>query len=106
MQSFDSRHPIPSISTSQLNIIRLQVPLDYALAATGTAAIAVTRYPSSSKSDYRGPVLLNPGGPGGSGVNYVVEAGPSISTILGSDFDIVGFDPRGDSAVSKQTLKS
>ncbi|KAJ7795162.1 Alpha/Beta hydrolase protein [Mycena olivaceomarginata] len=74
---------------------RLIVPLDYALAATGTAAIAVTRYPSSSKSDYRGPVLLNPGGPGGSGVNYVVEAGPSISTILGSNFDIVGFDPRG-----------
>ncbi|KAJ7799191.1 hypothetical protein B0H14DRAFT_3156589 [Mycena olivaceomarginata] len=73
---------------------RLIVPLDYALAATGTAAIAVTRYPSSSKSDYRGPVLLNPGGPEGSGVNYVVEAGPSISTILGSDFDIIGFDPR------------
>ncbi|KAJ7799196.1 TAP-like protein-domain-containing protein [Mycena olivaceomarginata] len=72
-----------------------QVPLDYALAATGTAAIAVTRYPSSSKSDYRGPVLLNPGGPEGSGVDYVVEAGPSISTILGSDFDIIGFDPRG-----------
>lgn len=102
MQSFDSRHPIPSISTFQLNLIRLQVPLDYASAATGTAAIAVTRYPSnSSKSDYRGPVLLNPGGPGGSGVDYVVEAGPSISTILGSDFDIVGFDPRGESAVSK-----
>ncbi|KAJ7503986.1 Alpha/Beta hydrolase protein, partial [Mycena galericulata] len=75
---------------------RLIVPLDYASAATGTAAIAVTRYTSnSSKSDYRGPVLLNPGGPGGSGVDYVVEAGPSISTILGSDFDIVGFDPRG-----------
>ncbi|KAJ7743449.1 hypothetical protein DFH07DRAFT_714549, partial [Mycena maculata] len=63
---------------------RLIVPLDYTSPATGTAAIAVTRYPSnSSQSDYRGPVLLNPGGPGGSGVEYVVAAGPSIATILG-----------------------
>ncbi|KAJ7773944.1 TAP-like protein-domain-containing protein [Mycena metata] len=75
---------------------RLIVPLDYDSTAGANAAIAITRYPStSSKSDYLGPILLNPGGPGGSGVDYVVEAGEQISTILGDRFDLVGFDPRG-----------
>ncbi|KAJ7753230.1 hypothetical protein B0H16DRAFT_1690860 [Mycena metata] len=47
------------------------VPLDYDSSAAGNAAIAIARYPSrSSKSDYLGPILLNPGGPGGSGVDY------------------------------------
>ncbi|KAJ7773931.1 alpha/beta-hydrolase [Mycena metata] len=75
---------------------RLIVPLDYDSAAAGNASIAITRYPSNlSKSDYLGPVLLNPGGPGGSGVDYAVELGAEIASILGGAFDIVGFDPRG-----------
>ncbi|KAF7350293.1 AB hydrolase-1 domain-containing protein [Mycena venus] len=73
-----------------------QVPLDYTFPAAGNASIAITRYPSnSSKSDYLGPVLLNPGGPGLSGVDYVVGVGADIATALGDEFDIVGFDPRG-----------
>ncbi|KAF8876145.1 alpha/beta hydrolase fold-domain-containing protein [Infundibulicybe gibba] len=44
---------------------------------------------------YRGPVLVNPGGPGGSGVDFVVRSGEAMSKILGPQFDIVGFDPRG-----------
>jgi hypothetical protein len=45
--------------------------------------------------DYHGPILVNPGGPGGSGVDLVLKAGPLLSTILGPGFDIIGFDPRG-----------
>ncbi|KAJ7659442.1 hypothetical protein B0H17DRAFT_1337541 [Mycena rosella] len=72
------------------------VPLDYSSAVAGTASIAIARYPSKCpKSEYRGPVLLNPGGPGGSGVDYVVEAGAAIATMLGEEYDIVGVDPRG-----------
>ncbi|KAJ7490993.1 Alpha/Beta hydrolase protein [Mycena latifolia] len=74
----------------------LKVPLDYSSSAAGTASIAITRYPANcTKSEYRGPILLNPGGPGGSGVDYVVQAGQSAATILGEQYDIVGFDPRG-----------
>ncbi|KAJ7713376.1 Alpha/Beta hydrolase protein, partial [Mycena metata] len=59
-------------------------------------SIAIARYPANcTKSEYRGPILLNDGGPGGSGVDYVVEVGASIATIIGKQFDIVGFDPRG-----------
>jgi pimeloyl-ACP methyl ester carboxylesterase len=47
---------------------------------------------------YRGPVLFNPGGPGGSGVTFVALAGPALSQIIGPEFDVVGFDPRGKSS--------
>ncbi|KAJ7700765.1 alpha/beta-hydrolase [Mycena rosella] len=74
----------------------LTVPLDYASPATGNASIAIARYPAKcKKSEYRGPLLINPGGPGGSGVDYVVDSGASIATIIGEQYDIVGFDPRG-----------
>jgi hypothetical protein len=53
-----------------------------------------SRVPRDSP-DYHGPILVNPGGPGGSGVDLVLKAGPLLSTILGPGFDIIGFDPRG-----------
>ncbi|KAJ7037302.1 Alpha/Beta hydrolase protein [Mycena alexandri] len=81
---------------SGLQCSLLQVPLDYSSATAGTASIAIARYPANcTESEYRGPILLNDGGPGGSGVDYVVEVGASIATIIGKQFDIVGFDPRG-----------
>jgi pimeloyl-ACP methyl ester carboxylesterase len=51
--------------------------------------------PRDSK-EYRGPVLFNPGGPGGSGVDLIAGSrGEQFSKILGPQFDIVSFDPRG-----------
>ncbi|KAF8152833.1 alpha/beta hydrolase fold-domain-containing protein [Mycena galopus ATCC 62051] len=73
----------------------LEVPLDYS-ADAGNASIAVVRYPSTApKSEYLGPILFNPGGPGGSGVSTIVSLGAEFAGFLGSQFDIVGFDPRG-----------
>ncbi|KAJ6780200.1 hypothetical protein PWT90_04460 [Aphanocladium album] len=40
-------------------------------------------------------LLVNPGGPGAAGVGFVRGAGPKLSKIVGEDFHIVGFDPRG-----------
>ncbi|GAM84886.1 hypothetical protein ANO11243_028880 [Dothideomycetidae sp. 11243] len=57
-------------------------------------------------SRYRGPVVVNPGGPGGSGVDFVARAGRILQgliqgSLLDSDdealefFDVISFDPRG-----------
>ncbi|KAF8583140.1 alpha/beta-hydrolase, partial [Ramaria rubella] len=78
---------------------RLVVPLDYTDgSATDKAVIAVTRYPSIypiGHEKWRGPILYNPGGPGGLGVDNVLENAKRYVSIIGRDYDHVGFDPRG-----------
>jgi pimeloyl-ACP methyl ester carboxylesterase len=72
----------------------LRVPLDYANPAGTTIELAVVRDPTSSKSRL-GSVVLNPGGPGASGIEYAEAVAPTISATLGHAFDVVSFDPRG-----------
>ncbi|CAK5279768.1 unnamed protein product [Mycena citricolor] len=84
---------VPCYST--LQCAQLEVPLDYTSDA-GNASIAIVRLPSTSPADqYKGPILFNPGGPGGSGVSAIVGVGQQFADFLGPEFDIVGFDPRG-----------
>lgn len=52
------------------------------------------RLPATGK-DRLGSLLLNPGGPGGSGINYARAARAVISDPLRARYDVVGFDPRG-----------
>lgn len=72
----------------------VEVPLDYSHPGAGTIAIAVNRTPATDVPHRIGSVLLNPGGPGGSGVKYLRDAASSMSN-LNRRFDLVGFDPRG-----------
>ncbi|KAG5349857.1 hypothetical protein C0989_001597 [Termitomyces sp. Mn162] len=92
----------------KLQCARLTVPLNYSTPTGEKAAIALTRFPSSlphESPDYRGPILINPGGPGGSGVQTVVRIGELLSTVIGPQFDILGFDPRGTTLrISLHTL--
>lgn len=79
---------------------RLDVPLDWLNPSDDARAIiAVIRLPASDKSDYRGPVFTNPGGPGGSGVFAVRDHGKYIQKIVGQNYDIISFDPRGGEPV-------
>ncbi len=61
-------------------------------------SIALIRKPATVSPDsglYRGPVLFNPGGPA-SGVDFIRSSrGEQFSAILGPQFDILSFDPRG-----------
>ncbi|KAJ6453382.1 hypothetical protein C8R45DRAFT_847192, partial [Mycena sanguinolenta] len=77
---------------------RLKVPLDYKNPNTSSAAIALVRLPAgvpNNSSHYRGPILFNPGGPGASGVNFVLGLAQEVRAVVGPQFDLVGFDPRG-----------
>ncbi|KIJ41487.1 hypothetical protein M422DRAFT_229571 [Sphaerobolus stellatus SS14] len=77
---------------------RFEVPMDYDNPSGDKVAVALTRFkakvPADSK-EYRGPILFNPGGPGGSGIQLVERIGENMQRLLGEEYDIVGFDPRG-----------
>jgi pimeloyl-ACP methyl ester carboxylesterase len=51
--------------------------------------------PGKQNQKQKQPLLINPGGPGGSGVFLALLAAPALQQILGADQPILGFDPRG-----------
>jgi pimeloyl-ACP methyl ester carboxylesterase len=70
-------------------------PLDWADPAAGEIELALVRQPATS-GDRIGSLLINPGGPGGSGYDFVKDSVDyATSERLQSRFDVVGFDPRG-----------
>jgi pimeloyl-ACP methyl ester carboxylesterase len=70
----------------------LLVPVDYSRPGGATMHIAVIRKPASGAS--RGSLVVNPGGPGASGVDYVRGSAGTFAGVT-STFDLVSFDPRG-----------
>ena len=73
----------------------MRVPLDYANPGGAQVDIAVIRLPAKDQSRRIGSLVVNPGGPGGSGVDFVASESESLPQELRDRFDIVGFDPRG-----------
>jgi pimeloyl-ACP methyl ester carboxylesterase len=73
----------------------LTVPLDYAKPSGRTIRLAVLKVPAADQQHKIGDLVVNPGGPGGSGVQYAQGAGSVFRKQLTDRFDIVGFDPRG-----------
>ncbi|MPZ67328.1 MAG: alpha/beta fold hydrolase [Pseudonocardiaceae bacterium] len=79
-----------------LQCARVQVPLDYDEPGGRTASVALLRRPASDPEARIGSLLVNPGGPGGSGLTAAASmTGAVEGTELGRRFDLVGFDPRG-----------
>ncbi|EXJ62950.1 hypothetical protein A1O7_03394 [Cladophialophora yegresii CBS 114405] len=80
---------------------RLEVPLDWSnLSNSNTVALAITRLPAVvdvADESFGGTIVINPGGPSGSGVTTVLWGGKSIQNVVDSDkhFEILSFDPRG-----------
>jgi len=72
----------------------LAVPIDYKKLSTGTFEIALLKYEART-SKKLGSLIVNPGGPGGSGVDYAYAAEYIFSPAILDRYDIVGFDPRG-----------
>jgi pimeloyl-ACP methyl ester carboxylesterase len=71
----------------------MTVPVDYAEPSGPTIAIAVARLPAVARHSI-GSIIVNPGGPGESGIDYL-EAAASQFAALRASYDIVSFDPRG-----------
>lgn len=69
------------------------MPIDYDKPESGVATIALIRFRAAGAKI--GSLLLNPGGPGGSGVQFAADIIDEIPEPLRERFDVVGFDPRG-----------
>jgi len=82
---------------------KVKVPLDYVKPTGDTIELAVIRLPAGDESKRVGSLLINPGGPGASGVSYARQARAVLSDDVRASFDVVGWDPRGvgDSAPVK-----
>ncbi|MEV4602699.1 alpha/beta hydrolase [Amycolatopsis sp. NPDC049253] len=71
----------------------LVVPMDYAKPSGTKVQVAVSRIKHKS-AQYQGVMLVNPGGPGGSGLGLSV-LGQYVPDGAGESYDWIGFDPRG-----------
>jgi len=82
--------------TPPFECAKLSVPIDYNDPAKGSIELALIRLPATNRATRIGDLVTNPGGPGGSGVEFIREAGrTAFSAALRTRFDIIGFDPRG-----------
>ena len=72
-----------------------EAPLDWADPGGESIELALVRQPATS-SNRIGSLLVNPGGPGGSGYDFIKDSVDyATDERLQASFDIVGFDPRG-----------
>ncbi|GAB47454.1 peptidase S33 family protein [Mobilicoccus pelagius NBRC 104925] len=71
----------------------VEVPVDYEKPAEGTIKLRMLKVAASGSP--QGALLVNPGGPGGSAVEYARAADLIVSPSVRRRFDVVGVDPRG-----------
>ncbi|MHB1137621.1 MAG: alpha/beta hydrolase [Microthrixaceae bacterium] len=82
-----------------LECATLQVPLDWTLPNGEQIDLALARRPASGERI--GSLLMNPGGPGASGIEYLASG--STPREVGQRFDLVSWDPRGVGASTAVT---
>lgn len=73
----------------------ISVPLDYHNPTLDQVTIALTRLPAHDQARRIGSLVVNPGGPGGPGIDLARQLAPILPTDVTDRFDLVGFDPRG-----------
>ena len=72
---------------------KLTVPIDYSNPDGDLANLALIRFPATGAKI--GSLVINPGGPGESGVDAAASIVETLPAEVRQRFDLVGFDPRG-----------
>ena len=73
----------------------LKVPIDYTNLKLGQFKISLIKYQATKPKERLGSIVVNPGGPGASGVDYAYNAQYIFDKSVLEKYDLVGFDPRG-----------
>ncbi|MGC9539407.1 alpha/beta hydrolase [Streptomyces sp. UG1] len=77
-----------------LQCASLKVPLDHGAAHGRQITLALSRVPHTARK-YQGPLLVNPGGPGASGLTLAGFVASALPKAVAAQYDVIGFDPRG-----------
>ncbi|CAL9357696.1 Carboxylesterase B [Actinosynnema sp. ALI-1.44] len=85
--------PCPELPEVECGTLKL--PIDWANPRGEKFDLAVARRKALDPAKRIGAMVINPGGPGGSGVDFALFANRFFSKDVQDRFDIVGFDPRG-----------
>ncbi len=72
-----------------------KVPVDYNHIDGNSFTIQAIKHVANTPQRRLGSLIMNPGGPGGSGIEYVLSADSIVSASIEDVYDLVGFDPRG-----------
>lgn len=92
--SFAKTDDVSKFDPGSVECGSVTVPIDYDDPAAGDAKLAVVKLLASGEK--QGSLLMNPGGPGGSGVQMVLgQSGDYSNLAVNKTFDMVGWDPRG-----------
>jgi pimeloyl-ACP methyl ester carboxylesterase len=90
--------PYPGVPAA-LQCATLTVPVDYAHPARGNTHIVIDRLLAADPSHRLGSLVVDPGGPGGSGTQFVGRESlgglPLFTSGVRDDYDLIGYDPRG-----------
>ncbi|HET9255437.1 MAG TPA: alpha/beta fold hydrolase, partial [Pseudonocardiaceae bacterium] len=79
-----------------LQCAHLSVPLDYANPDGRIIKLGLLRRPALDQAHRVGSLVINPGGPGESGMSTAASLADQVANNdIGGPFDLVGFDPRG-----------
>ncbi|HKG57643.1 MAG TPA: alpha/beta fold hydrolase, partial [Candidatus Limnocylindrales bacterium] len=73
----------------------VNVPTDYANPGAGSLNLSLVQLPARDPAHRIGSLFVNPGGPGGSGIDLVRDGSDAFPAGVLARFDLVGFDPRG-----------
>ena len=72
-----------------------EVPLDHDRPRGDTIELALIRRPAPDPAQRIGTLFVNPGGPGGSGLDFLRNTAPEEAFAALAGFDVVSWDPRG-----------
>ena len=94
LEEFYSQEVVWEPCEGEFQCAKVTVPMDYGNPGGDKIQLAALRASSTGKKT--GSLLVNPGGPGASGYDFVKDAaGTHFSQAVRDAYDLVGFDPRG-----------
>ncbi|AZK95345.1 MULTISPECIES: alpha/beta hydrolase [Streptomyces] len=83
----------------------LKLPLDYRKPGGPTVDVEISRRTAGDPDLRRGILLLNPGGPSGSGLGMPWDTEAPLPKAVTDRYDVIGFDPRGVGASTPLTCE-